>query len=252
MRLKDRVAVITGASSGIGAETARIFAKEGAKVVMAARSIDKLEKNVADIKANGGTAMAVKCDVKKEEDCINVVEKAVSEFGSVDILVNNAGIADKHMPIDKCSTDWWDEVILADQTSIYYMSKAALKHMDDAGYGSIVNISSIGGVFGSAGISYSAAKSAVLGMTKNIAIQYAGKGIRCNCVCPGPTPTALNTPEQMATFNMEFADQCAKHMNMELPEATVTDQANAILFFASEEAKAVNGQIMIVDNGITL
>ena len=113
-------------------------------------------------------------------------------------------------------------------------------------------IKPIGGVFGSAGISYSTAKAGVLGFTKNVAIQFARKGIRCNAVCPGPTPTALNAPEQVATFTTWFADECAKHMDLSLPEANVVDQANAILFFASDESKAVNGQILVVDHGTTL
>ena len=124
--------------------------------------------------------------------------------------------------------------------------------MEPAGYGSIVNISSIGGVFGNSGIAYSASKSAVIGMTKNIAIQFAGQGIRCNAVCPGPTPTALNTPEQMATFDQEFAQKCADHMDMSVPEADVDDQANAIMFFASDLSKSVTGQVLVVDNGCTL
>ena len=124
--------------------------------------------------------------------------------------------------------------------------------MEPAGCGSIINISSIGGVFGSAGISYSAAKAAVLGMTKNIAIQFAGKGIRCNAVCPGPTPTELNAPDRMKDFTTWFADVCGKHMDLSRPEATAEDQANAILYFASDDSKAVTGQYLIVDNGTTL
>ncbi|MGL5437940.1 MAG: SDR family NAD(P)-dependent oxidoreductase [Lachnospiraceae bacterium] len=252
MRLEGKVAVITGASSGIGYETAKIFAKEGAKVVLVARRKDRLDALEADIKAAGGDALAIGADVTKQDDCEFVIEETKKAYGGVDVLVNNAGIGDRHMPIDQCSTEWWDHVILTDQTSVFYMSKAALKYMTECKTASIVNVSSIGGVFGSAGISYSAAKSALLGMTKNIAILYAGKGIRCNAVCPGPTPTELNTPEQMATFNMQFADQCAKHMNLELPEANVTDQANAILYFASDESKAVTGQVLVVDHGCTL
>lgn len=252
MRLEGKVALITGASSGIGYETAKIFAREGAKVVIAARRAEKLEQLAGEVRAAGGSATVVAMDVCKREDCERAVEEAIAAYGVLDILVNNAGIADKHMPIDQCSEEWWDEVILTDQTSVYYLSKAALKHMVKRETASIVNVSSIGGVFGSAGISYSAAKSALLGMTKNIAIQYAPKRIRCNAVCPGPTPTELNTPEKMKTFNMDFADQCAMHMNLSLPESTVTDQANAILYFASDESKAVTGQVLVVDHGCTL
>jgi NAD(P)-dependent dehydrogenase (short-subunit alcohol dehydrogenase family) len=252
VKLEGKIAIVTGASSGIGEATAFMLAKEGAAVVLAARRKDRLEANAGRIRESGGKALVVAADVTKIDDCERIIEEAISEFGRIDILVNNAGIADKHMPIDECSTDWWNEVILVDQTSVFHLSKAVLRHMAKAGSGSIVNVSSIGGVFGSAGISYSAAKSALLGMTKNIAIQYAGKGIRCNAVCPGPTPTELNTPEKLAEFNMVFADQCARHMNMSLPEATVEDQANAILFFASDESRAVTGQVLIVDNGTTL
>jgi len=252
MRLEGKVAIVTGASSGIGYETARIFAKEGAKVVLVARRKEKLEALATEIRDGGQEALVVAADVTKQEDCARIVAETVAAYGVIDVLVNNAGIADKHMPIDQCSPSWWDEVILMDQTSVYYLTKAALPHMLGHGTTSVVNVSSIGGVFGSAGISYSAAKSALLGMTKNIAIQYAPQGLRCNAVCPGPTPTELNTPEQMATFNMVFADQCALHMNLSLPEATVTDQANAILFFACDESKAVTGQVMVVDHGCTL
>ncbi|WP_040975825.1 SDR family NAD(P)-dependent oxidoreductase [Necropsobacter massiliensis] len=248
MRLQHKVAIVTGASSGIGAKTAELFAAEGAIVVLVARRKQRLEQLAATIRAKNGMANVISADLTSETECRRVVEETVAKFGKLDILVNNAGIADKHMPITKCSTEWWNEVILADQTSLFYITKAALEYMTK---GSIVNISSIGGVFGSAGISYSAAKSAVIGMTKNIAIQYAGKGIRCNAVCPGPTPTELNTPEKLATFD-DFAKQCAKHMNMSLPETSAEEQARAILFFASDEASGVTGQIMVVDNGITL
>lgn len=252
MRLKGKIAVVTGASSGIGAETAKVLAREGATVVLTARRKDRLEANAQQILMAGGQALVIQADVKKKEDCQRIIEQTIAEYGRIDILVNNAGIADRHLPITRCSDQWWDEVVLVDQTSIFWITKAVLEHMEKAGSGSVVNVSSIGGVFGSAGISYSAAKSAMNGMTKNIAIQFAGKGIRCNAVCPGPTPTELNTPEQIATFDREFGQQCHKHMNASIPHATVEDQANAVLYFASDESRAVTGQILIVDNGATL
>lgn len=251
-RLQGKVAIITGSNSGIGKATALRFAQEGANVVLCARRFDLLEEVAQQCRAYGVEALAVKADVTSHDDCTNVVETTVKKFGRIDILVNNAGIADKHRPISECSDEWWDHVIATDQTSLFYMSKDVLKYMSEAKSGSIVNVSSIGGVFGSAGISYSAAKSGVLGFTKNIAIQYAPEGIRCNAVCPGPTPTALNAPEEVATFTTWFADRCAQHMNMTLPESSAEDQANAILFFASDESVAVTGQVLVVDHGTTL
>ena len=222
MRLENKVAIVTGASSGIGAVTAELFAAQGASVVLVARRIEKLNQVANNIRNKNGTVKVIQADVTSEDECKRIISETIDEFGHLDILVNNAGIADKHMPITKCSTEWWNEVILVDQTSVFYLTKAALANMTK---GSIVNISSIGGVFGSAGISYSAAKSALIGMTKNIAIQYAGKGIRCNAVCPGPTPTELNTPEKLATFD-EFAAQCAQHMNMGLPQQLPNNKLN--------------------------
>lgn len=126
-----------------------------------------------------------------------------------------------------------------------------MEHMDKAGQGSIVNVSSIGSQ-GIAGISYSAAKAAVNAMTKNIALQYSPTAIRCNAVAPGPTPTPLNAPEAFKLFNKEFADACAKHIDLSVPESQVEDQAEAILYFASDVSKAVTGQILYVDHGTTL
>ncbi|MDR1765418.1 MAG: SDR family oxidoreductase [Lachnospiraceae bacterium] len=251
MRLAGKVAIVTGASSGIGAETAKVFAQEGAKLLVVARRKEKLEAVAKEITDAGGTCKVFIGDVTKEADCIKAVEETIAAYGQVDVLVNNAGIADKHRPIDDCSSEWWDHVILTDQTSVYYMSREALKYMVPQKSGSIVNIASIG-ARGLAGISYSAAKAAVISMSKNIALEFAPIGIRCNTVSPGPTPTELNTPEAMATFNMGFADHCAQHMNLSLPESNVNDQAKAILFFASDDSKAVTGQDLIVDHGTTL
>lgn len=251
-RLTGRVAIITGANSGIGKATAEVFAREGADVVLAARRLDKLQQVEAECRAKGVRALSVATDVTKEEDCVRLVEETVKAFGKVDILVNNAGIADKHRPITRLDTAWYREVCVIDQDSVYFMTREVLRYMEPAHSGSIINISSIGGVRGNSGLAYSAAKAAVIGMTKNVAIQFAGKGIRVNCVCPGPTPTALNTPEQIATFDTEFAAQCALHMNTTIPEVSAEDQANAILFFASDEAKGITGQILTVDNGTTI
>lgn len=250
-RLEGKIAIVTGGNSGIGLATAALFCKEGAKVVICGRREAENKKAVDAISAQGGQISAVKADVSKKEDCGRLVDETIKRHGRIDVLVNNAGIADRHMPINLCAEDWYDEVCKIDQYSVYYMSKYALVHMEKAGKGSIVNVSSIGSQ-GIAGISYSAAKAAVNGMTKNIALQYSPTAIRCNAVAPGPTPTPLNAPEAFKLFNKEFADACARHIDLSVPVATVDDQAEAILFFASDVSRAVTGQILYVDHGTTL
>lgn len=250
-RLENKIAIVTGGNSGIGRATAMLFCMEGAKVVIAGRRESENKKIVDEIAAKGGEITAVQADVSRKDDCKKIVEETIKKYGRIDVLVNNAGIGDRHMPINLCTEEWYDEVVKIDQYSVYYMSKYALEHMEKAGQGSIVNVSSIGAK-GIAGIAYSAAKAAVNGMTKNIALQYSPTAIRCNAVAPGPTPTPLNAPEAFKFFNKEFADACARHIDLTVPEAHVEDQAEAILYFASDVSKAVTGQILYVDHGTTL
>lgn len=194
-RLEGKVAIITGANSGIGKATAERFALEGADLVLAARRLDKLKEVETYAVAQGVRALSVATDVSQPEDCRRLVEAAVAAFGRIDILVNNAGIDDKNKSITNCDLELWEKVISTDQNSVYFMMKEVLPHMERAGQGSIVNISSIGATRSNAGISYTAAKMAVIGMTKNVAIQYAGTGIRCNAVCPGP-PRLPSSPQR--------------------------------------------------------
>ena len=250
--LNQKVVVVTGASSGIGEKTAEVLAAEGAKVVLAARRAEKLKAVEQRIIENGGEAFSVSADVSVREDCDRVVEETIAKYGRIDVLVNNEGIGDKQIAITRCSDDWWRQIIAVNQDSVFYMTRAALVYMEKQGEGSIVNISSIGGVFANAGIAYSAAKAAVVAMTKNVAIQFAGKGIRCNAVCPGPTITPLLSSDELATFDQEFMKICNEHICRSVPKAEAVDQANAVLFFASDLSKAVTGQALVVDYGCNL
>lgn len=250
-RLDGKVAIVTGASSGIGEGTAELFAKEGAAVVLTARRAEKLEALAKRIEAAGGRALAVPGDVRKVEDVKNVVAQAVATFGKIDILVNNGGILDQHVPAIRCSEELWNDVLATDLTGTFHYCREVLPHMVAAGVGSIVNVASIGGIYMSAGVSYSAAKAGVNGLTRNIALQYAGTGIRCNSVNPGPTPTEANTPEKLAGFDQEFMEICSKHQFW-AGESEVIDQAYAILYFASDESRYVTGQWLVVDRGMNL
>jgi NAD(P)-dependent dehydrogenase (short-subunit alcohol dehydrogenase family) len=248
-RLKDKVAVITGANSGIGAATAELFAKEGASVVI----VDLYKDNfyaVADrIIAGGGEAIAIPANVTSMEDCKNAFSKTVEKYGKVDILVNCAGVGDFSMPLIRCTDEIWNRLVSIDQTGVFYFCREALKYMEEAKSGSIVNVASIAGVQGNAGIAYSAAKHAVVGMTKNVAIQYAGKGIRCNAICPGPTDTGMMNEEVEKLMDQEMWQTVSKHQCVDIPPAMPIDQAYAVLFFASDEARALTGQIVVVDGG---
>ncbi len=251
-RLIGKTAIVTGANSGIGKRTAELFAEEGADLVLVARRMDKLKEVEQYCRKQGRNVISISADVSSQADCEKVCKEAADTFGRIDVLVNNAGIADKHRPVTRCDADWWDHIVKVDQYSVFYMMQAALKYMAPAKRGSIVNISSIGGTAYNSGIAYTAAKTAVIGMSKNVAIQFAGQGIRVNVVAPGPTPTSLNTPDQIATFDQEFAGQCARHFDDTVPEATTDDQAGTILFFASDDSKGCNGQVIVVDNGRTI
>ena len=251
-RLKGKIAVVTGASSGIGKGTAELFVKEGAAVVLTARRVDRLNALAEKIEEAGGKALVVPGDVTKLADVKNVIEQTIKAFGRIDILVNNAGIGDRHTPTIRLTDQFWDEVIATDLTSIFHYCREALRYMIQAEEGVIVNVSSIGGVYGNAGVSYSAAKAGVIGLTKNIAIQYAGTKIRCNAVCPGPVPTELNTPEQLAKFDQEFMAICERHTDHSVGDSEVIDQANAILFLASDESRYITGQSLVIDRGMCL
>ncbi|PTW59728.1 NAD(P)-dependent dehydrogenase (short-subunit alcohol dehydrogenase family) [Breoghania corrubedonensis] len=250
-RLEGKIALVTGASSGIGETTARVFAREGATVVLVARREARLVKVRDEIAAAGGKADYVVADLTGPCACDRVIDTVIERFGRIDVLVNNAGIPDKHMPTTRTTDELWNQVVAVDLTSVFRLCRAALKHMEAQSSGSIINISSIG-ARGLAGAAYSSAKAGVIALTRNIAIQFAGKGIRCNATLPGPTPTELNTPEALATFDPQMPGITARHFDLSVPEATTGDQAAAILFFASDESKAITGQCLTVDHGATL
>ena len=247
--LKDKVALITGGSSGIGAETARVFAKHGAKVAIFARGQEKMDRVAAELKALGADCLTIAGDVTKSEDCSAAVEQVVAVFGCIDVLVNNAWAGDFHTTTEKCSDAFWDQMISLNQSSVLYCCRAALPHMRAQGSGSIVNLSAIAGVYGNAGVSYSAAKAAAIAMTKNIALQYTGTDIRCNAVCPGPTAVDRMDGREDAFTDLNFFSITDWHMDSSIPFTAAEDQANVIAFLASDLSRCITGQAIVTDNG---
>jgi NAD(P)-dependent dehydrogenase (short-subunit alcohol dehydrogenase family) len=246
MRLEDKVALITGAASGMGASMARIFAREGAKVVVADQLDDDGNKIVAEIVAANGAARFHHLDVTDEANWRGIVDATVAEFGKLDILVNNAGISGSAVE-DLFDTDAWEKIMGVNARGAFLGMKYAVPQMRKIGGGSIVNISSISGVTGQRGIhyAYNASKGAVRTMTKVGAVQQGRHNIRVNSVHPGLMPP-------MRTSGRTADPATRAKMLEQVPlgrDGRVEEVANAVLFLASDEASYITGAELYVDGG---
>ncbi|HYF77790.1 MAG TPA: glucose 1-dehydrogenase [Symbiobacteriaceae bacterium] len=247
MRLKDKVAVITGAGSGMGKEMAKLFAAEGAKVVAADIVPTGVEQVVAEITAAGGTATAVVANVAKEDDVEAMINTAVNTYGRLDVLVNNAGIMDRATPVADCSDELWNRVMAVNLNGPFYACRLAVPIMQKQGGGSIINTASVAGVRGgAAGVAYTSSKHAVLGLTKNIAGYYAKDGIRCNAICPGAVATAIGIGGEPHQGGLE---QLMKVSATSPRVAQAQEIATVALFLASSDASFVNGVALVADGG---
>jgi NAD(P)-dependent dehydrogenase (short-subunit alcohol dehydrogenase family) len=247
MRLQGKVALITGAARGQGAAEARLFAQEGAKVVLADVSDPEGSVVAAEIAEAGGDALYVHLDVTNEDEWGAAIQAAVSSFGKIDILVNNAGIW-RRGHVTETSSDQWDEVLGVNAKGVFLGTKAAIPEMRKAGGGSIINISSTAGLVGSRTSSaYSASKGAVRIFTKSTAIQYAAEGIRANSIHPGPIDTDMGDQVWPDADSRErtIARTAVARMG------TAQDIAYGALYLASDESSFVTGSELVIDGGIT-
>ncbi|QDP39212.1 SDR family oxidoreductase [Radiobacillus deserti] len=250
MRLKDKVAVVTGAASGMGKEIAKLYAVEGAKVVLADLNIEGVEKVVEEITINGGTATGVKVNVAELADVENMIDTAVNEYGTLDILVNNAGIMDGFEPVGDITDEKWDLLFDINTKGVMRAMRKAIPVFLEKESGVIINTASTGGFSGAhAGATYGASKHAVIGLTKNTGFMYAQKGIRCNAIAPGSVAT--NISSSMKNVN-EFGMSRAGLTHQVSPRVGQPDEiAKAALFLASDESSFVNGTVLTVDGGWT-
>lgn len=248
MRLKDRVAIVTGAASGIGRAIAQVFAQEGAQVVLADINDEGGRETVKLIEDRGGKALFLHCDVSASEEVKRMVEDAIRSFGKINILVNNAAYLKDFKAAVDTSEEEWDLSIDVTLKSVFLCSKSVIPEMIKAGGGSIINIASIGGLVGFASYAaYCSAKGGVIQLTKSLAIDYGHHNIRVNAICPGPIDTPT-TPEAQD----EKLHQWQRDMTVLGRTASPEEVAYPALFLASDESSFVTGSNLVVDGGWTV
>ncbi|MBR5260793.1 MAG: SDR family oxidoreductase [Oscillospiraceae bacterium] len=252
-RLEGKVAIITGGNSGVGAATAMRFAQEGAKVVITARREAQLEEVAAKIREAGGEVLPITSDISKVEDAKKVVETVMETYGKIDILINNAGVLDGGLKaIDSFTDDDMNRVIDINTKGTMCMLREVSAEMAKTGYGSIVNVASVAGVMGCGGAAYVASKAAVIGLTRHTALRFCGTGIRCNAICPGTIVTPMVAGMSAENMDMNIFGQMMKHNDLKVQPCMPEDVANMLLFFASDESRAITGQAIVTDFGSTL
>ena len=250
MKLQDKVTVVTGAGSGMGKAIATLYGQEGAKVVVSDINGDSANAVVEEIKANGGEAIVVVANVAKEEDIQNLIDTAVSTYGTVDVLVNNAGIMDNFEAAGDIEDDKWERIFAINTTSVMRSTRKVLPIFLEKEQGVIINIASAGGLYGArAGGAYTASKHAVVGFTKNTGFMYAPQGIRCNAIAPGAVETNISASMTgISEFGMSRV-QPGLAINPSIGKAE--EIAKVALFLASDDSSFVNGTVLTADAGWT-
>ncbi|MFN8677423.1 MAG: SDR family oxidoreductase [Thermomicrobiales bacterium] len=252
MRLQGKVAVVTGAASGMGLAIATRFAAEGAAVVAGDWHAERLDAAVAAIRATGGIIAGVQGNIADRQTAETLIDLAVSTLGRLDVLCNNAGVMDYMQGVGELDDEVWRRVLSVNLDGPMFTSRRAVQQMRRQGSGSIINIASIGGLQGgAAGAAYTVSKHGLIGLSRNTAWMYAQEGIRCNAICPGATATNIGEtmpPDRLDPFGSARAGAYAA-----LIPATLTPQdiADLALFLASDEARHINGAVITADAGWT-
>ena len=251
MRLKNKSALITGGTSGIGQATALLFAREGASVAITGRNETRGHAITAQIVESGGKGIFIRTDVRKAAECSHSVAETLHAFGRLDILFNNAGIYYPQTTLE-CSEEEWDLQIDVNLKGTFLMSKAALPAMIARGSGNIINNSSGWGIVGGDhAVAYCASKGGVVLLTKAMAIDHGRQGIRVNCICPGDVETPM-LPEDAKMRGLKWDDYIAGCANRPLGRVGTADEiAKAVLFLASDDSSFMTGAALVVDGGGT-
>jgi NAD(P)-dependent dehydrogenase (short-subunit alcohol dehydrogenase family) len=247
-RLQDKVAVITGGGSfpGLGEATAKLFAREGATVVITDVDQAGARQRVEEIAADGGTALALAHDVTSESRWVEILDTVVERFGRIDVLVNNAGIRDETPSLENLTLENWNRQVSINLTGVFLGCKHVIPHMRRTGAGSIVNLSSVGGLVGIGNGAYGATKGGVRILSKAVGVTYGRENIRCNSVHPGVMQTGLT----QAYF--DSTPETAKAVAAAIPMGRTgepDDIAHCVLYLASDESRYVTGAEFVVDGG---
>lgn len=249
--MKNKTTIITGAGSGIGAATAKLFAKHGATVIISDINQENANKVCEEIKNDGGKAEVILANVAKYEDVEKLINQVVSKHGQLDVIVNNAGIGNKQLlKTAEHTLEDWDNVIAVNQNGVFYCMKLALQQMMKQGGGNIVNVASLAGLKASGNnIAYTASKFAVVGMTKSAALEYGSKNIRINAVCPGYTKT--NLLDKLTHTNQAVEEKLLKYIPMKR-FGKPQEIAEAIYWLASDQSSFITGQTITLDGGTSV
>ena len=252
MKLKGKVAIVTGASSGIGYEIAFHFAGGGAKVVAVARREERLEEMEENAKELPGEIYGLEADLSHSDEIEDIFDQTLEKYGRVDILVNNAALMDDFSSVENITDDMWNKVMNVDLRAPMVTMRRVIGIFKENGGGNIINIASVAGLNGGrGGATYTAAKHALIGLTKNTALQYADDNIRCNAICPGVIETEVNEGEFLKNENQDDSSTIMDWMGPDPASGRPEDIAQVAVFLASSESSFITGQALVVDGGWT-
>lgn len=249
-KLENKISVITGAGSGMGKAMAILFSSEGSKILATDINQGRLDELEKEIKNNGGEITTLMADVAKEEDIENMINTAVTKYGTLDILVNNAGIMDHFAPVGEVDNAMWERVMKINVEGPFKAMRAAVRVFLSKGGGVIINISSLGGLKGGvAGAAYTASKHALVGLTRNTGYMYSKSGIRCNTIAPGAVSTNISETIDMTKVTPLINERIMSGLVLNPRTADAQEIARIALFLASDDSSFVNGAVIVADGG---